>query len=101
VQLPADEAALEIGYYPREVPGVRPAPIDAVLLSKSTGKGRIVLCQIALGDWDRDPRSRIFLSNALDYLSTRPQPTPPPSQRPTPRQAAPTSVRTIDIPQGE
>ena len=101
LQLPADEPALEIGYYPREVPGARPAPIDAILLSKTVGKGRFVLCQIPLGDWNTDPRSRILLSNALDYLSTRPQPTPPPSRRPAPPIAAPPSVRTIDVPQGE
>jgi hypothetical protein len=101
VQLPADEPALEIGYYPREVPGARPAPIDAILLSKTVGKGRFVLCQIPLGDWNSDPRSRILLFNALDYLSTRPQPTPPPSRRLAPPSAAPASVRTIDVPQGE
>ncbi|HZK81928.1 MAG TPA: hypothetical protein VFC46_12695, partial [Humisphaera sp.] len=80
-QLPLDEPTLVIAGYPPEVAGEQPAPIDAVMLTKSVGKGRIVLCQIPLGDWSTDPRSQILLANAIDYLLTRPQPTPRPSER--------------------
>lgn len=97
VELPADEAALEIGYYAREVAGTAPAPIDAVLVTRSVGKGRLVWCQIPLGAWGSDPRSRIMLSNAIDYLLTRPQPTPRPSQRPTTRPVEVQPVRSIPI----
>lgn len=98
IQLPADEAALEIGYFKREVAGRDPAPIDAALMTKSVGKGRFVLCQLPLGDWSRDPRSQILLSNAIDYLLTPPQPTPRPSQRTVLRPIASQPTRTLDIP---
>lgn len=86
IQLPPDEPALEVGFYPREVAGDEPAPIDALLVSKSVGKGRIVLCQLPLGDWKKDPRTRMLLRNAIDYLLTRPQPTSRPSERAVARQ---------------
>lgn len=81
VRMPTDEAALEIGYWPRESAGREPAPIDALILTKSIGAGRLVLCQAPLDRWQDDPRSRIFLRNALDYFLTRPEPTPRPSER--------------------
>jgi hypothetical protein len=81
VRLPADEPALEVAWWPREVAGKKPVPLDVLLVSKSVGKGRIVLCQLPLGDWRTDPRSRIFLRDTLDYLLTRPQLTPGPSER--------------------
>jgi hypothetical protein len=81
VQLPADEPALEVAYWPRETPGTEPVPIDALLVVKSVGAGRMVLCQLPLGPWGEDPRSHLLVRNALDYLVTRPEPTPPPSQR--------------------
>ena len=87
VQLPADEPVATVGSYPREVPGEQPVPIDAVLMSKSVGKGRLVVCQLPLGDWSKDPRSQMLLNNAVDYLLSRPEPTPRPSERPTTRPA--------------
>jgi hypothetical protein len=101
VQLPADEPALEIGYWPRETPGREPVPIDALLLTKAVGKGRIVLCQIPLGPWGSDPRSQLLLRNALGYLATRPEPTPPPSRRRERPERVPTTVPTITIPPGD
>jgi hypothetical protein len=98
VQLPADEPALEVASFPREEPGGEPAPIDAVLVTRSIGKGRIVLCQLPLGDWNTDPRSQILLSNAMDYLLTRPGPTPRPSQRPITRPVVMKPIPTIPIP---
>lgn len=76
IRLPADEPATEIAFWPREVPGDGPVPIDALLLVKAVGKGRIVLCQIPLGPWQDDPRSQLFLADALDYLTTRVEPLP-------------------------
>jgi hypothetical protein len=81
VQLPPDEPALEVIWWPREVPGKEPVPIDALLVAKREGRGRIVLCQLPLEPWQQDPRSQILLRNALDYLLTRPEPTPRPGER--------------------
>ena len=76
MELPLQTAALVLAAYPPEVPALWPEPTDAVLLTQSIGKGRIVLCQLPLGDWLQDPRSQMFFANAIDYLLTRPQPTP-------------------------
>ncbi len=99
MQLPADEPALEIAWWPREVAGNKPAPIDALVLTKTLGKGRIVLCQVPLGAWESDPRSQLFLVDALDYLASPVVPTPPPSRRPRPVEPAPApKVPAIVIP---
>ena len=99
IQLPPDEPALEIAYWPREVAGEQPAPIDALLVSKTLGQGRLVICQLPLGPFDQDPRSQILLSNVIDYLLSRPEPTPPPSKRPVEKSpAGPTTVPTIQLP---
>jgi hypothetical protein len=92
VRLPADEPALEIAWWPREVAGKRPAPVDALIVSKTLDKGRIVLCQMPLGPWQSDPRSQLFLVDALDYLASPVVPTPPPSRRPRGVQAAPAAA---------
>jgi hypothetical protein len=102
IELPADEAALELAYWPPEIAATVPVPIDAMIAVKSVGSGRIVFCQLPMGDWTSDPRSQLFLYNALNYLSTRPEPTPRPSERPTTRPAAPVAVPTINIsPEGQ
>jgi len=101
LQLPADEPALEIGYYPPQVQSRQAGPIDTVLMTQTIDRGRIVLCQIPLGDWATDPRSQLLLRNALDFLLTRPEPTPRPSDRPkaiAPKTA--TTIPTIQIPPG-
>ncbi len=101
IQLPADEPALELAWWPRESAGTEPAPIDALVVSKSVGAGRLVLCQLSLGDWDDDPRAQLLLANALDYLLTRPEPTPAPSQRTFAEPVEQTPVPTITIPKGD
>jgi hypothetical protein len=83
IQLPADEPALELAYWPRETPGKKPAPIEAAVVVKSVGTGRIVLFQLPLRDVQQDPRSQILLGNAIAYLLTPPQPTLRPSERET------------------
>jgi hypothetical protein len=84
VQLPADEPTQEIAWWPREAAGDGPAPLDALVLAKALGKGRIVLCQVPLGPWESDPRSQLFLADVLDYLASPVVPTPSPSRRPKP-----------------
>ncbi len=99
-QLPPDEPALELAWWPPESPGDYPRPIDALIVTKTTGAGRIVLCQLPLGRWGEDPRSQILLGNLLSYLATRPQPTPPPSERRPAPSPAPRKTPTIVIPGG-
>lgn len=101
LQLPPDEPALELAWWAPESPGERPRPIDALIVTKTTGAGRIVLCQVPLGPWGEDPRSQILLGNLLSYLATRPQPTPPPSERHVQQSPPiPRKVPTIVIPEG-
>lgn len=100
IQLPADEPALEVAWWPREVSGNEPAPIDALLVSKRTGAGRLMLCQLPVGSWHTDPRHRQLLANVIAYLATRPEPTPPPSRRNVFRPPATAPVPTITIPPG-
>jgi hypothetical protein len=97
IQLPADEPALELAYWPREVAGTIPAPIDAMIAVKAVGKGRVIFCQLPLGDWASDPRARMFLYNALNYMCLRPEPTLPPSQRQATRPSATIAVPTIKL----
>jgi len=98
VQLPADEPAQGIAWWPREAAGDEPAPIDALVLVKALEKGRIVLCQVPLGPWESDPRSQLFLADALDYLASPVVPTLPPSRRPKPAEPAPAPrIPSIDF----
>ncbi|MDB5323580.1 MAG: hypothetical protein JWN40_5211 [Phycisphaerales bacterium] len=104
VRLPAGAEALELGWWPTESRDPsRAVPIDALLVTQAVGKGRVVLCQIPLGDWQTDPRSQILLGNALDYLLTPVEPTPPRDRRGAATRPAPipTSSRTILIPSGD
>lgn len=101
VRLPANEPALEIGFYPREVAGRQPTPIDAVLVTKTCNSGRVVLCQLPLGDWETDPRSQIVLRNAIDYLLSPPQPTPRPSERPTNQPSLRQTVSRVPVLSGD
>ena len=99
IRLPADEPALEIGWWPGETPTRKPVPIDALALVKALGKGRIVLCQVPLGPWETDPRSQLFLVEALDYLASPAAATPPPSRRPQPATPGPVpAVPSIVLP---
>jgi len=101
ISLPADEPALEIGYYPPETASNQPGPLDAVLVTKSTGAGRVVLCQLPLENWVTDPRSQMLLNNSIDYLLTRPRPTPRPSERPATRPTPPADIPTIPLSPGD
>src|SRR5687768_7473066 len=89
IELRADEPVVAVASWPAAstatVPS-RPEPVTALLVTKAVGQGRLVLCQLPLGDWRTDPRSQVFLGGALDYLLSRPEPTPPPSARRRPEQ---------------
>ncbi|MHC4717565.1 MAG: hypothetical protein ACYS5V_11385, partial [Planctomycetota bacterium] len=74
--LPVGAPGLAVGFWPREPPGRAPVPVSALVVVRSVGKGRLVFCQMPLGDWRSDPRSQLFLADALDYMSGPVQPTP-------------------------
>jgi hypothetical protein len=100
IELPADEPVLEIGYWPPTVESRQFGPVQTVLAVKAVGKGRIVMSQIPLGPWSTDPRTQQFLENVLNYLLTRPEPTPRPSERRLTPPVASRPVPTIAIPSG-
>ena len=101
VRLPADAAALEVGYWRREVPAAAPpAPIDALVVTRTVGAGRIVFCQLPPLDAD-DPRWQLLLRNVLAYGLTRPEPTVPPSRRTAVGLPSTVPVPTITIPTGD
>ena len=100
VQLPPDEPALELAWWAPEAAGDQPRPIDALIVTKTIGDGRLVLCQVPLGPWGQDPRSQIFLGNLLSYLATRPEPTPAPSERHPVLPPTTQPIPTISIPNG-
>jgi hypothetical protein len=82
VRLPVDEPALELGWWPAEAPSNEPGPVDALVVTKSIGRGRLVLCQLPFGgDWTNDVRGQVFLRAALEYAATPPGPTPRPTER--------------------
>jgi hypothetical protein len=102
LDLPADDPSVAVVAWPSEVPQ-QPgaAPVTALLVTKAVGAGRLVLCQMPLGDPTSDPRAQVFLGNALDYLLSRPEPTPPPSRRRHPEtRPTPPPTPTITIPSG-
>ncbi len=82
IRIAARDPGLSIASYPRENARSEPRSVDSMLVTRSIGKGRIVLCQLPLEDFSSDPRSQILLSNAIDYLLTPPQPTPPAAEPP-------------------
>ena len=100
IRLPADEPALEIAWWPPETVGKGPVPMDALVIAKAIGRGRLVLCQLPLSPWHSDPRSQLFLATALDYLLSPAQPTPPPSQRGQVVKPRLQEVPTITFPSG-
>ncbi len=80
LELPADEPVLVIaGWLRAGVAG--PSGTCALVAVKKINKGQIVFCQMPLGPWATDPRSQLFLADMLDYLTLRPEATPPPSRR--------------------
>lgn len=102
LRLPADEAALEVAWWQPEVKAkAEAAPIDALVVVKKVGEGRVVLCQLPLGDLQRDPRSQLLVANAIDFMLTRAAPTPAPSERDEQRPAERVPVPTITIPSGD
>ncbi|KKL25605.1 hypothetical protein LCGC14_2403620 [marine sediment metagenome] len=85
IEILPDAPVLEIGYWPREVADRKDAPVSALVAVQATGAGRVIYCQMPLGPWASDPRSQLFLADALDYMVRPVERTPPPSRRPAPR----------------
>ena len=81
IRVPASNPALEIAWWPPEVMGLDPVTTDALVVTKAVEKGRIIMCQISLGPWKSDPRSQLFLADAIDYLVSPVVPTPPMGER--------------------
>ena len=88
VQLPANEPAHELLYWPVETPGKEASPIDALAVTRTMAPaqkgqpaGRIILFQIPLSDWRDDPRGSMLMANILEYTVTGAQPTLPPGER--------------------
>lgn len=81
IALPVDESALEIAYWKPAVTGSEPIPLDALLVEKQLGLGRLLLCQIPARPDSGDPRSVYLFHDLLAYLTTRPIPTPSPRFR--------------------
>ncbi len=81
IALPSDEPALDVVSFSRETPGTNPVPIDGLLVTKTMGSGRIVLCQCPVPAPSQHPLAQVFYNNLLNYLLTRPEPTLAPSAR--------------------
>jgi|GEM_PF-2152374 len=81
VRLSADAPALEVVHWPYEVEHAEPTSVDALLLTQTRGRGRIVVCQLPLDNWSDDPRSQLWLTSTINYLLSQPQPTLSPAER--------------------
>lgn len=99
IELTGEDPVVALAYSETE-PGAAGSPLDALLAVTAVGKGRVVLCQLPLGKWGRDPRARLFLGNALRYLSTTAGPTLPRSGDKSAKRAAAPEVPAITIPAG-
>lgn len=76
ILLTGDEPTMRIACPPGEASADVSESAEAYWVTKHVGRGRLVLCQIPMGAWKTDPKSQLLLVNALNYLSTRPEPTP-------------------------
>jgi len=77
---PVDVPGLALATWPQETQVDIPVPRQTLVLSQSQERGRLLFCQLPLRDWDRDPRSQIFLVNVFDYLGSPPGLTASPEQ---------------------
>lgn len=98
VVLPPEEAAMEIAYWRTTPASDKPAPLEAMLLTRRVDAGRLVLCQVpmrherkAADDAPAEaqghtigPLDEMLLSSLLNYLRSEVEPTPPPSAREKP-----------------
>lgn len=72
IRLPPRDASLKLAWWPPpEALVPESESIDALLLVRRIGEGRLVLCQLKFGgDWTSDPRAQMFLCAALGYAVT-------------------------------
>jgi len=100
LRIAPEESVHKIAYWPSEESGELRSPVaaDALLAVRSLGKGRIVICQIPLGDWENDPRSQHFLVDLCDYLVSPVEETLPLIQRQSqPQPLTPNNPMTPNI----
>jgi len=69
--------------------------IAALLAVQAVGKGRIVYCPLPLSQFGTDAGADLFLDSALNYLLSKPEVTPAPSQKR--EEPAPSPVPTIHL----
>ena len=83
VRVSADEeSALPLSVWPAEPPAAGTF-VDALLVTRTVGRGRLVLCQLPFGkDWSADPIAQMFLRAALEYGAASPPPPPDARQFP-------------------
>ena len=79
IRAPRDAAVTPLAWWKSELAD-ETEPTDLMVASVPMGKGRLVLCQMPLSDWENDPRARILLANLVDYLQTAPEPATRPSR---------------------
>ena len=74
--LPHGTPAEVVGHWPVTDRRPKRGPLHVLLAVMAVGKGRLVLCQMPMGNWKTDPRSQLFLADVLDYMSSPVRPTP-------------------------
>lgn len=71
LQLPSDEAPRALAVWPAESNARQAGPLDALLVFRTVGLGRVILCQLPFGDdWVNDLRMQLFLRSALEFAVT-------------------------------
>jgi hypothetical protein len=69
IRLAPGDPSLKLAWWPppSEVSLPNGEALDAMLVVRAIGKGRLVLCQLPFGEWASDPRAQMFLCAALEY----------------------------------
>jgi hypothetical protein len=101
LQLSEDAPLSALAFWSAQTQGGRNWPADALVAVQSIGNGRIVFCQLPIGDLLHDPRSQMILCNALDYMQTPAEPTLAPSQCGAVRRCKTQAVEEIALPTGD
>lgn len=66
-----DDATQRVAFWPRADSDAQ--TVNSLVTVEKMGKGRMVFCQLDLGDLQSDPRNQLFLADVLTYLSTKPE----------------------------
>lgn len=100
LQLGVDDDVMEVMWFESVTAGREPAPLDALITVQRVGAGRVIWCQLPVGEVARDPRSKVLLDNLLAYAAVRPEPTPRRSDRGGTLILIPAEEREIAVPGG-